>query len=94
MRFHIFTFGCQMNAADSDWLARSLEGLGWRQAEQHRVDPQGGRLGVRWADMPANDGAGKAVAEEQRDGGAPNGNSHPNTVVSLAAPPCCRSGET
>ncbi|MDR0338967.1 MAG: tRNA (N6-isopentenyl adenosine(37)-C2)-methylthiotransferase MiaB [Desulfovibrio sp.] len=30
--FHIQTFGCQMNAADSEWLSRSLEGLGFREA--------------------------------------------------------------
>ncbi|GAB6039080.1 tRNA (N6-isopentenyl adenosine(37)-C2)-methylthiotransferase MiaB [Fundidesulfovibrio butyratiphilus] len=34
MKFHIFTFGCQMNAADSDWLARSLTGLGWSEADE------------------------------------------------------------
>ena len=28
--FHIKTFGCQMNAHDSDWLARSLESRGFR----------------------------------------------------------------
>ncbi len=31
MKFHVLTFGCQMNAADSGWLGRSLEGLGWEQ---------------------------------------------------------------
>ncbi len=31
--FHIKTFGCQMNAHDSDWLARSLEARGFRTAE-------------------------------------------------------------
>ncbi len=30
--FHIKTFGCQMNAHDSDWLCRSLESGGFRQA--------------------------------------------------------------
>ncbi len=32
LSFHITTFGCQMNAHDSDWLARSLTRLGWRAA--------------------------------------------------------------
>ena len=31
--FHITTFGCQMNAHDSDWLARSLTRLGFRATE-------------------------------------------------------------
>ncbi len=30
--FHIKTFGCQMNAHDSDWLCRSLENRGFFQA--------------------------------------------------------------
>lgn len=29
MRFHILTFGCQMNVADSDWLRQVLEARGW-----------------------------------------------------------------
>ncbi len=29
--FHITTFGCQMNAADSDWLRRSLSNLGFAE---------------------------------------------------------------
>ena len=32
--FHIVTFGCQMNAGDSDWLARALVSRGWRQAPE------------------------------------------------------------
>ena len=32
--FHITTFGCQMNVADSDWLARSLVARGFREAPQ------------------------------------------------------------
>ncbi|WP_243439973.1 tRNA (N6-isopentenyl adenosine(37)-C2)-methylthiotransferase MiaB [Fundidesulfovibrio soli] len=32
MKFHVFTFGCQMNAADSGWLTRSLENMGWEKA--------------------------------------------------------------
>ena len=30
--FHIMTFGCQMNVNDSDWLRRSLLGLGFSEA--------------------------------------------------------------
>jgi tRNA-2-methylthio-N6-dimethylallyladenosine synthase len=29
MKFHVLTFGCQMNAADSGWLGRSLSNMGW-----------------------------------------------------------------
>ena len=29
MRFHILTFGCQMNVADSDWLYQVLMARGW-----------------------------------------------------------------
>jgi tRNA-2-methylthio-N6-dimethylallyladenosine synthase len=29
MKFHITTFGCQMNVHDSQWLARALESRGW-----------------------------------------------------------------
>ncbi|MBA4356741.1 MAG: tRNA (N6-isopentenyl adenosine(37)-C2)-methylthiotransferase MiaB [Desulfovibrio sp.] len=32
--FHIVTFGCQMNANDSDWLARALVSRGWRQVPE------------------------------------------------------------
>lgn len=31
-RFHIVTFGCQMNVNDSDWLSRALLARGWREA--------------------------------------------------------------
>jgi tRNA-2-methylthio-N6-dimethylallyladenosine synthase len=31
MKFHITTFGCQMNVHDSQWLARALESRGWEQ---------------------------------------------------------------
>ncbi|MES9995457.1 tRNA (N6-isopentenyl adenosine(37)-C2)-methylthiotransferase MiaB [Desulfovibrio aminophilus] len=34
MKFHIITFGCQMNANDSDWLARALESRGWEQTDE------------------------------------------------------------
>ncbi len=29
MKFHIITFGCQMNVCDSDWLSYALQSLGW-----------------------------------------------------------------
>lgn len=32
MKFHVLTFGCQMNAADSGWLGRSLSLMGWEEA--------------------------------------------------------------
>ena len=31
MKFNVTTFGCQMNAADSTWLTRALQGLGWQE---------------------------------------------------------------
>lgn len=31
MLFSIITFGCQMNAGDSEWLARTLRGMGWEE---------------------------------------------------------------
>jgi tRNA-2-methylthio-N6-dimethylallyladenosine synthase len=35
--FHIITFGCQMNAGDSDWLARALAARGWRQVPEEQA---------------------------------------------------------
>jgi len=32
VRFHILTFGCQMNVADADWLTQSLVSRGWTEA--------------------------------------------------------------
>ncbi|QGY41060.1 tRNA (N6-isopentenyl adenosine(37)-C2)-methylthiotransferase MiaB [Pseudodesulfovibrio cashew] len=34
MKFHITTFGCQMNVHDSQWLARALESRGWEEADE------------------------------------------------------------
>lgn len=34
MKFHIVTFGCQMNVHDSEWLARALESRGWEEADE------------------------------------------------------------
>ncbi|QJB57600.1 tRNA (N6-isopentenyl adenosine(37)-C2)-methylthiotransferase MiaB [Pseudodesulfovibrio sp. zrk46] len=34
MKFHITTFGCQMNVHDSDWLTRALESRGWEAADE------------------------------------------------------------
>ncbi|MFW6324731.1 MAG: tRNA (N6-isopentenyl adenosine(37)-C2)-methylthiotransferase MiaB, partial [Desulfovibrionales bacterium] len=31
MRFHIITYGCQMNVCDSDWLSRALRSRGWKE---------------------------------------------------------------
>ncbi len=33
--FHIITFGCQMNAGDSDWMRRTLSAGGLTEAERH-----------------------------------------------------------
>jgi len=32
MKFHITTFGCQMNVHDTQWLTRALESRGWQEA--------------------------------------------------------------
>jgi tRNA-2-methylthio-N6-dimethylallyladenosine synthase len=37
-RFHITTFGCQMNVHDSLWLKHSLELLGWRESSEDQAD--------------------------------------------------------
>ncbi|WP_029893739.1 tRNA (N6-isopentenyl adenosine(37)-C2)-methylthiotransferase MiaB [Desulfohalovibrio reitneri] len=37
MRFHIHTFGCQMNAGDSRWLARALRARGWEEVESDQA---------------------------------------------------------
>lgn len=34
MKFHITTFGCQMNVHDSQWLNRALESRGWVEADE------------------------------------------------------------
>ena len=34
MKFHIITFGCQMNVHDSEWLTRALESRGWEAADE------------------------------------------------------------
>ena len=34
MRYHVVTFGCQMNVADSDWLSRRLDALGWKSSPE------------------------------------------------------------
>lgn len=37
-RFHITTFGCQMNANDSAWLARALKDLGYVESDWAEAD--------------------------------------------------------
>jgi len=34
VRFHILTFGCQMNVADGDWLTQSLISRGWTETAE------------------------------------------------------------
>ncbi len=34
MKFHILTFGCQMNVADADWLTQSLVSRGWTETSE------------------------------------------------------------
>jgi len=38
MRYHIVTFGCQMNVADSDWLSRRLGALGWENGPEQDAE--------------------------------------------------------
>lgn len=38
MRFHIITFGCQMNVHDSRWLSRALVSRGWSEAPEDEAD--------------------------------------------------------
>ncbi|KUG29148.1 trna-i(6)a37 methylthiotransferase [hydrocarbon metagenome] len=38
MKFHVITFGCQMNAGDSDWLSRSLVAQGLTPAPEDEAD--------------------------------------------------------
>ncbi|MEF2146228.1 MAG: tRNA (N6-isopentenyl adenosine(37)-C2)-methylthiotransferase MiaB [Desulfovibrionaceae bacterium] len=38
MKFSIVTFGCQMNANDSDWLARAMLARGWREVPEEQAD--------------------------------------------------------
>ncbi len=37
MKFHITTFGCQMNVHDSEWLTRALESRGWVAADEDKA---------------------------------------------------------
>ncbi|MFZ5428084.1 MAG: tRNA (N6-isopentenyl adenosine(37)-C2)-methylthiotransferase MiaB [Thermodesulfobacteriota bacterium] len=37
MKFHVLTFGCQMNAADSGWLGRSLVQMGWEEVPEDQA---------------------------------------------------------
>lgn len=38
MKFHVITMGCQMNAADADWLTRSLTSFGFAPAPEDEAD--------------------------------------------------------
>ncbi len=38
MKYHIKTFGCQMNVCDSEWLAQALEIRGWEPASEEEAD--------------------------------------------------------
>jgi len=38
MKFHVITFGCQMNVGDSDWLSRSLVAKGFTPAPASEAD--------------------------------------------------------
>lgn len=37
MLFHILTFGCQMNVADSHWLVKSLTDKGWQETSEEKA---------------------------------------------------------
>lgn len=38
MRFHVTTFGCQMNVNDSQWLRHGLKALGWEEGAEDQAD--------------------------------------------------------
>jgi tRNA-2-methylthio-N6-dimethylallyladenosine synthase len=38
MRYHVTTFGCQMNVNDSLWLERGLKALGWEEDDEALAD--------------------------------------------------------
>ena len=38
MKYHIKTFGCQMNVSDSDWLHEALAARGWQRASEEEAD--------------------------------------------------------
>ena len=38
MNYHIVTFGCQMNVADSEWIARSLQDMGGVETNVREAD--------------------------------------------------------
>lgn len=38
VRYHVTTFGCQMNVNDSLWLGHALKALGWEEAEEAQAD--------------------------------------------------------
>ncbi len=37
MKFHVITFGCQMNVADSGWLGRALAAMGWEEVAEEEA---------------------------------------------------------
>jgi len=38
MKYHLITFGCQMNVCDSEWLHRALQVRGWQRAPENEAD--------------------------------------------------------
>lgn len=38
MKFHIVTFGCQMNVGDSQWISRALRSRGWDEVSEAEAD--------------------------------------------------------
>ena len=38
MKFHIITFGCQMNVCDSDWLSYYLQTIGWEPVAEEEAE--------------------------------------------------------
>jgi tRNA-2-methylthio-N6-dimethylallyladenosine synthase len=38
MKFHVITFGCQMNVCDSDWLSRTMSARGWAEVEEREAE--------------------------------------------------------
>jgi tRNA-2-methylthio-N6-dimethylallyladenosine synthase len=38
MKFHVITYGCQMNVCDSEWLSRTMSARGWTEAGEEEAD--------------------------------------------------------
>ena len=75
-RFHVTTFGCQMNEHDSERMKGMLESLGYAEAPaarrgrphplQHVLDPRGGRQPLRRPPAPGQGRQARAARRRHR----------------------------